>query len=48
MLGPVHNNFGFGRPYPLATLAIDPDLLREKWTITHPPLAIETEEPELD
>lgn len=48
MLGRVHNEFGFARAYPLATLAIDPDLLREKWAITHPPLAIETEEPERD
>ena len=48
MLGKVHNEFGFAPAYPLATLAIDPDLLREKWAITHPPLAIETEEPEYD
>jgi hypothetical protein len=48
MLGKLHNEFGFARAYPLATLAIDPDLLREKWAITHPPLALETEEPERD
>jgi hypothetical protein len=48
MLGKLHNEFGFARAYPLATLAIDPDFLREKWAITHPPLAIETEEPERD
>ncbi|HEY8834591.1 MAG TPA: PD-(D/E)XK nuclease family protein, partial [Chthoniobacterales bacterium] len=48
MLGKLHNEFGFARAYPLATIAIDPDLLREKWAITHPPLAIETEEPERD
>jgi hypothetical protein len=48
MLGKLHNEFGFARAYPLATLAIDPDLLREKWAITHPPLAIETEEPDRD
>lgn len=46
MLGRVHNNFGFARPYPLATLPVDPDLLREKWVLTHPALATETEEPE--
>ena len=34
--------------YPLATLAVDPDLLREKWALTHPALVTETEEPELE
>ena len=36
MVGPVHNDFGFARAYPLATLPIDPDLLAEKWVLTHP------------
>jgi hypothetical protein len=44
----VHNEFGFARAYPLATLAVDPFLLQEKWALTHPPLALETEEPERD
>jgi PD-(D/E)XK nuclease superfamily len=44
MLGKLHNDFGITRAYPLATLAVDPDLLREKWAITHPALASETEE----
>jgi hypothetical protein len=44
MLGEIHREYGFGCWYPLATLGIDPDLLKEKWGITHPPLAIETEE----
>ncbi|MEO6969921.1 MAG: PD-(D/E)XK nuclease family protein [Chthoniobacterales bacterium] len=44
MLGPLRNQFGFGRDYPLATLAVDPLLLKEKWAITHPALASETEE----
>lgn len=48
MLGPVHNSFGFGRTYPLATLPIDPELLRGKWALTHPALVTETEEPELE
>ena len=48
MLGPVHNRFGFGPAYPLATLPIDPERLREKWALTHPALVTETEEPELD
>ncbi len=48
MLGPVHSSFGFAHPYPLATLAVDTDLLREKWALTHPALVTETEEPELE
>jgi len=46
MLGRVHNTFGFARAYPLATLPIDVELLREKWGLTHPALVTETEEPE--
>ncbi|HYY12911.1 MAG TPA: PD-(D/E)XK nuclease family protein [Chthoniobacterales bacterium] len=37
MRGPVHTEYGFARAYPLATLPIDPDLIEEKWTLTHPP-----------
>jgi hypothetical protein len=48
MVGRVHNNFGFARAYPLATLPVDPDLLREKWALTHLALVSETEEPERD
>ncbi len=48
MLGLVHNSFGFGPAYPLATLAVDPERLREKWALTHPALVTETEEPELE
>src|SRR5436309_15881370 len=44
MLGPVHSDFGFVRKYPLATLPIDPDLLKTKWTITHPAFALENKE----
>jgi PD-(D/E)XK nuclease superfamily protein len=44
MVGPVHAEYGFARNYPLATLAIDEDLLREKWVMTHPALATEQED----
>jgi hypothetical protein len=44
MLGPVHGDFGFVRKYPLATLPIDPDLLKTKWTMTHPAFALESKE----
>jgi len=30
MLGRVHNNFGFARAYPLATLPVDLDLLQRE------------------
>ncbi|MGH8164579.1 MAG: PD-(D/E)XK nuclease family protein, partial [Rhodanobacteraceae bacterium] len=46
MLGHVHQLFGFGRTYPLATLPVDFELLRVKWGLTHPALVTETEEPE--
>ena len=46
MLGRVHHNFGFARVYPMATLPVDFNLLREKWILTHPALVTETEEPE--
>ena len=42
MVGPIHAEYGFAYNYPLATLRIDEDLLREKWAITHPALAIES------
>jgi len=44
MLGPVHADFGFVRKYPLATLPIDPDLLDEKWGLTHLAFSPEDEE----
>jgi PD-(D/E)XK nuclease superfamily protein len=40
MLGPVHAQYGFAHNYPLATLAIDEELLQEKWALTHPALAL--------
>jgi hypothetical protein len=41
MLGMVHGEFGAVRSYPLATLGVDPDLLQEKWKMTHPAFAVE-------
>jgi hypothetical protein len=39
MRGPLRQEFGFSQEYPLATLAIDPDILAEKWALTHPELS---------
>lgn len=36
MHGPLRSEFSFGSAYPLATLAIDPELLEKKWSLTHP------------
>jgi len=44
MLGPIHADFGFVARYPLATLPIDTDLLKEKWARTHPAFVLEEEE----
>jgi hypothetical protein len=44
MLGPIYADFGFVRKYPLATLAIDPDLLQEKWALTHRAFSVADEE----
>lgn len=44
MLGPVRSAWAFNREYPLATLAIDPEILERRWEITHPALAKEEEE----
>jgi hypothetical protein len=40
MLAEVRSEFGFSPPYPLATLGVDFDLLKEKWRATHPAFAI--------
>jgi PD-(D/E)XK nuclease superfamily len=42
--GPVHADYGFAYDYPLATLGIDEELLKQKWTITHPALALDLED----
>ena len=44
MLGPLHADYGFAYNYPLATLGIDEELLKQKWAITHPALALELED----
>lgn len=44
MIGPLRDEFGFGRDYPLATLAIDSEILAEKWALTHPDFAPAEEE----
>jgi hypothetical protein len=36
MLGELRSKFTFTGDYPLATLAIDQDILSEKWGRTHP------------
>jgi PD-(D/E)XK nuclease superfamily len=44
MLGPVHADYGFAYDYPLATLGIDEELLKQKWAITHSALALDLED----
>jgi hypothetical protein len=44
MLGPLRPEFGFGQDYPLATLAIDPDILMEKWLKTNPEITPKEED----
>ncbi|MDQ6808139.1 MAG: PD-(D/E)XK nuclease family protein [Verrucomicrobiota bacterium] len=46
MRGPIRSDFSFHGAYPLATLAIDPDLLETKWAKTHPVFARNSEEAE--
>jgi len=45
MLGPLRDEFGYGQDYPLATLAIEPEILAGKWLRTHPEIAPAEEEP---
>ncbi|MEY2527557.1 MAG: hypothetical protein QOE73_2328 [Verrucomicrobiota bacterium] len=44
MKGEVRPAFGYSAAYPLATLPIDPDVLEDKWALTHPALVLEKEE----
>ena len=44
MRGPVRSAWTFTRDYPLATLAVDEDILEERWELTHPALARDEEE----
>jgi len=42
--GKIHADYGFAHEYPLATLGIDQELLKQKWAITHPALTLELED----
>jgi PD-(D/E)XK nuclease superfamily len=44
MHGRIHADYGFSYDYPLATLGIDEELLKQKWAITHPELALDLED----
>jgi len=44
MLGRLHVDYGLAYDYPLATLGIDEELLKQKWAITHPALALDLED----
>ena len=46
MRGALRSEFSFSGDYPLATLALDPDLLETKWMLTHPAFANDAEEDE--
>jgi hypothetical protein len=43
MKGPLRSAFTFTKDYPLATLSIDPEIVEERWELTHPDLALEEE-----
>src|SRR5262249_40750256 len=47
MKGEIRPAFGYGTPYPLATLQIHNDILEDKWALTHPSLVLEKEEWEI-
>ena len=47
MKGEVRPSFGYGTPYPLATLPIDEEILEDKWALSHPNLVLEKEEWEI-
>ncbi len=44
MHGPLRSTYRFTDDYPLATLAIDPDILEERWELTHPALVRDEED----
>ena len=46
MRGAIRSEFNFTDAYPLATLAVDYDILETKWTLTHPAFATESPEEE--
>jgi PD-(D/E)XK nuclease superfamily len=43
MKGPLRSAFSFSKDYPLATLSVDPEIIDERWELTHPDLALEEE-----
>jgi hypothetical protein len=43
MKGPLRSAFTFTKDYPLATLSIDPEIIDERWELTHAALAWEEE-----
>ncbi len=43
MKGQLRGAFTFHKDYPLATLAIDPEIIDERWERTHPDLVVEEE-----
>jgi hypothetical protein len=43
MKGRLRDSFSFTKNYPLATLPIDPEIIDERWELTHPDLALEEE-----
>jgi PD-(D/E)XK nuclease superfamily protein len=44
MHGPLRSAFRFTDDYPLATLAIEPDILEQRWELTHPALVRDEED----
>ena len=44
MKGEIRKAYGFSADYPLATLQVDPDILEDKWALTHEALVLEKEE----
>jgi hypothetical protein len=40
--GMLRNAYSFTQPYPIATLAIDPEIVDERWEVTHPALVVES------
>jgi hypothetical protein len=44
MRGPLRSDWSFTRAYPLATLAVENDILEQRWELTHPALAREEED----
>ena len=44
MHGPLRSAYRFVEDYPLASLAIEPDILEQRWELTHPSLVREEED----